>query len=561
METNSAGTAKIQSPGRLRITDIHCPSCGGPANFDIMKQRYLCGYCGGSVEIGEACREKQGFRKIQGERLKQQVKEFRLVKTSCTGCGATVVFEEGEAQSTCAFCGRSLVRSNYLNTDGLPECIIPFALTEQEAKERLADWCRTNRSRPEAKHLTPLIENLRGFYLPYELVRGPVHMKVSRMDGGGVFPCEGFLNDEFVNRSKQLDNLLLDGMEPFDLESLTEFDFAYTAGQRVKISDITDKALESRVATEAAEAYTPGVRKTLETKAVQVRADVSSAVRLPVLLPVYYICQGNLMAAVNGQTGKVSVRAEKESRYFFLPWWLKGILATLAASLLLFGALRFFGMAAAESLLITGVLALILLIVMLCLYSDTTKNKFSVVAGREIYTSGKQTFRRVEGQLVQSGELLSRKTVPPVFFRTIDGERRQVLLRFTTPGRVLKMAVLCVTALFLPVIIALLLNGFQFSKLNLGGSAVWFCIAVPVVPVYLVKFGIVELYERPLIYTVSEGGRKKRWKEKRPSIFTVQNLLTVLRVLIVPPVSLAVWFGIISFFVMIYLTAGLGEGL
>ena len=75
------------------------------------------------------------------------------------------------------------------------------------------------------------------------------------------------------------------------------------------------------------------------------------------------------------------------------------------------------------------------------------------------------------------------------------------------------------------------------------------------------KFGIVELYERPLIYTVSEDGRKKRWKEKRPSILNGPNLRAVLKALIVPPVSLAVWFGIISFFVMIYLTAGLGEGL
>ena len=57
-----------------RITDIHCLQCGAPAAFDIVKQMYLCGYCGGRVEISEAQREKQGFRDLQREKLRDSVK-------------------------------------------------------------------------------------------------------------------------------------------------------------------------------------------------------------------------------------------------------------------------------------------------------------------------------------------------------------------------------------------------------------------------------------------------------------------------------------------------------
>ena len=32
-----------------RITDIHCPQCGAPADFDIVRQMYVCGHCGGNV--------------------------------------------------------------------------------------------------------------------------------------------------------------------------------------------------------------------------------------------------------------------------------------------------------------------------------------------------------------------------------------------------------------------------------------------------------------------------------------------------------------------------------
>ena len=523
-----------------RILDIHCPQCGAPTEYSIAARQYVCEYCGGAFDTGIAAREKQGFRKMQEKRMRDSVKKYRLFRASCSGCGATVVFEENEALSHCAFCGRNLVRSDYPEARDMPESVIPFAVSEEEARERLADWCAKNRGRPEAKHLLPLLPELKGTYLPYELVRGPVHMRVSRMDGGAVYPCEGFLNDEFVSRSSQLDNLLLDGMEPFDTSAMREFDFGYVAGHRVKTSDLPDKALEARVAEEVGASCTPEVRKTLETKAVEVRTDVSSAVRLPVLLPVYYIRSGETMAAVNGQTGKVSVRSEKVSHYYFIPWWFKAILAVLVFTGGLFLGLHLGGMAPGENLMITGMTALIFLIVTLCLFSDTTKNSFSVESGRRIFTSGGAE---------------KPAAVDPVFFRTIEGGRVPVTLRFTTPFRVLRMALLFIVAMFLPVIVALFLNGFDFARLELGGSAVWFCIAVPTGPIILLKFGIVQLYERPWVYIRRPDGKLKRYREKHRIQIDRETVKTVLQVLFVPPVSLAVWFGIISFFVMCYLTA------
>ena len=539
-----------------RITDIHCLQCGAPAAFDIVKQRYLCSYCGGTVEISEAKQEKQGFRDLQREKLKDSVKKFRLNRTSCSGCGAEVVFEENEAVSDCAFCGRSLVRTQYLNLKNMPESVVPFGITEKEARERLEDWCRKNRGKREAKMLLPLIPELKGFYLPYEMIRGPIHMRVSRMDAERVYRCEGFMEDAFVNCSSQLDNLLLDGMEPFDLNGLTEFDFAYVAGYRVKIPDIGGKELEQRVCREAEECYTPAVRKTLETRAVRIEASAESAITMPVLLPVYYVCKGDMMAAVNGQTGKVSVRALKESRYFFLPWWLKAIIATLLLCGAVFGGLVLFGMGLGGSLFITSLLGFFFLITVLCVYSDTTRNRFSVVSGREIFTSGEAAFRRDGGKLVLRENLLERKTVSPVFFSRINGEERPAILRFTSLRRVIRMLLLSMIVMFLPVIVALLLNGFDFQKLHLAGSAVWFCIAVPVVPIYILKFGVVELHDRPWIYTVSKNGKKKRYREK-PKPKDIKSLVSgILTALFIPPVSLAVWFGIFGFLTMVYLTAG-----
>ncbi len=496
-----------------KFTDIHCPKCGAPADFDIVRQRYLCEYCGAEVGIGEALRLRRGFRNVRGFDARSEAAKFRLTSAACSGCGAKIVFDEREAVSNCAFCGRSLVRKEYLNLETLPEGVIPFALTKEEAAARMTAWCEKNRFRPEARRLRDLLPELKGYYLPYELVRGPVHLTVARMDGSRNYVCEGFLNDAFINCSDQLDNLLLDGMEPFDTEKMTDFDFAYVAGHCVKISDVTEKELVARISDETRAVYTPAVRKTLETRAVSITPDVRGAERCPVLLPVYYISEGGLMAAVNGQTGKVSVRAEKESHYFFLPWWIKALAATLLLGAAAFGAFRFFGTDKPEALFFTAILAFFFLIVFFCLFSDTARNKFAVEAGRKIFTSGEKTFRRERGGLVPNDRVLKRRIRAPVFFDTVKDRLQPVELRFTTPGRVLRMALLSLLVLFLPVVFALPLVAFDLSKIHLGGSAVWFCIFVPVVPVWLLKFGLLELHNNPLVYYRTEKGRRKRYRK------------------------------------------------
>lgn len=78
---------------------------------------------------------------------------------------------------------------------------------------------------------------------------------------------------------------------------------------------------------------------------------------------------------------------------------------------------------------------------------------------------------------------------------------------------------------------------------------------VPVVPIYLLKFGIVELYERPWVYITGDNGRQRRFR-KKPDPKAIRSALeSVLMAMFIPPVSLAVWFGIISFCVICYLTA------
>ena len=539
----------------VEAVQIHCPSCGGNAHFDIRKQIYQCSYCGGNVTIDEALEEKRGFRQMAQEKLKSDAGKYRLSQARCPGCGARLVFEENEALTKCSFCNKALVRKDYIHTDNLPELLIPFRLTPDEAKDRLLTWCRDNRGKKEAIELQKKADELKGVYLPYEVIRGPVACKAYRLDGGRKYDCGGFVDKIFINCSRQLDNRLLDGMEPFDLDGITEFDFSRLAGHHVKIADIDQKELTKRVSQEVGEGYKPTVRKTLEAKAVQVDADVSDTLRMPALLPVYYYSSGDLMAAINGQTGKVSVRALNDSHYYFLPWWLKAILATILFTLVSFAGLSLFNMELSTALVSTAALSFFFLIVSLAAYSDSDKTSFCVKSEKKIYTSGNEVYTRENGDLIREEKELERTFAKPVFFEKIDGKVQAVKLRFTSPFRLVKVLLLAFGVLFLPVIIALFLNGFDFARLNLAGSAVWFCIFVPVIPIYILKFERIELYERPWIYLIREDGSVKRFRKRQLPKVDIHDILAFLKVVFIPPISLAVWFGILCFFAMCYFTA------
>ena len=549
---NSSDTAAEKKTAKLY--DIHCPSCGAPAYYDIRKRIYNCSYCGGKVGIDRAKSENKGFREISRKKMQESLKKFELQKAVCTGCGAEVVFDAGDAVANCAFCGRSLVRKAFVNVDTIPERIVPFAITDEEAKTLLADWCGKNSHKKEARAISKRIEDIKGFYLTYELVRGPVKCSVYRIDGGSIYECGGFVDKAFINCSRKLDNQLLDAMEPFDLEELKEFDFAYIAGHQAKTGDISGDELIRRTDVEVGEDYKPEIQKTLEAKAVSVNAYCDEVLRMPVLLPVYYLAFDGYMAAVNGQTGKVSVRARKDSKYLLLPWWLKAILATIAGTAGVALGMFIFGAEKDLIYVAAGCIALVLLFVFFTAYSQQKEDSFGLEYYRKIFTSKGEPYVREGGRLVQTKEERVKSVAKPVFFMDIDGRQQEVEIRFTTVLRVIRALAMMLGIVFLPVIVALLINGFNFSQLNLGGSAVWFCIAVPLAPVFLIKYGRMDIYDNPWIYLIDENGKKKRYRPKRDPK-EASDTKEFIKDLFRPPLLWVALIMIFLFCTMVWLTA------
>lgn len=535
------------------ILSIFCPSCGAPAEFDIVHQLYRCSYCGGTVSLENARQEKEQYQSKIRQKVKQDARKYPLMTTSCTGCGATLVFEENEAVSSCDFCGRKLVRKRYTQSKEEPEGMIPFAVTKEEAKEKLVQWCEQNKHKREAKHLLEKLGSLKGYYLPYQMARGPVYCNVNKKNDSATYEASGYLQDELVNCSSQLDNLVLDAMEPYDLSDLQEFDYAYVAGQRVKITDITMEETDKRIQEEVNSNYRVFMERIWGTKAIELKTRVETVFQFPVLLPVYYIREGDISAAVNGQTGKVSVRAEKQSIYISLPWWLEAIFLFMAACALFFGIGWFVSKNFENTLITTGTLAMVYLFIFCFMFEPGLDNLGSITRYRNIFTSGEQTFRREQGRLVPRETVIKRKIAEPVFLKKLDGENTPVTYVFRSRMRILGMISIAMGAVFLPVILALFINGFDFARINLAGSAAWFCVTVPTAPIVLIQTGLKELYSNPWIYTISQTGEKKRYHaNKTDPGKLVKDILTVLLGLCLHPLG---WLVLIFMGTMVYLTA------
>lgn len=510
--------------------NIYCSSCGAPAEFDIGRHIYGCRYCGAELGLQEPLKEKQGFRRLHRKNLKNARKQYKLCTCSCSGCGAAVVFPENEALTHCAFCGRNIARREYPQSESFPELIIPFKITPEEAKAKLLEWCQNNPLKKEARLLRRHADQLKGFYLPYELVKGPTECKVSREDSRS-FSCRGYMEGIFINTSSQLDNYLLNGMEPYDLKGIREFDFSYLAGQCVKICDLDGAKTEQRVKDEIASDYEPILARVMETKAVKINPNVDNMLRMSVVLPAYYIRAENALAAVNGQTGKVAVREIKER--FLPPWWIKPIAATAAVSLLCGAVTYIFSADLTAAKLVAGCMALFLLIVLFTAYDDKYGGSERHRLRRRILTSDN-----------------TREAIaPPEFYEELDGAVQPVVIRFTTFARVLKMLAIAFGTVFLPIIIAFVLNGFSLDGLQLSGAAVWLCITVPVAPVYLLKFGRLDLYEHPLIYVKKPDGRLQLYRSRKD----YRKIWQTVKDLVLSPLAFVIGFMLFVLLINVYL--------
>ena len=331
-QTQFHNPRREEEPLSSRPLRIVCHNCGSSAEFDIVEQTYRSSYCKQTTGLKQKTEKTNTWRKLAFEN--QRDKRFDLQRHSCPACGAKVVFQHNESIETCDFCASKLVRSQLNDDEQLPDIIIPFFITEDEAKQRLLEWAKQHKRKKESKNIINHIDKLQAYYLPYRMINGELNGLIQKDGIERIFHCKAHIRNMAVNTSKQLDNLLLNEIEPFDWSKAQNFEYAYIAGHRAKLTDISENQIHHRVLDEAQDEFLPEIQKTFHSRGVDIQFTTDNhLLNKNALLPIYFIKDGDFSAFMNGQTGRISASCGKEKR-FLSSWIIHSALVSVISYLL-----------------------------------------------------------------------------------------------------------------------------------------------------------------------------------------------------------------------------------
>lgn len=481
---------------------IRCKSCGGQQSFDIARQQYVCAHCGTVTELESQKAEFRNWRQLQQQRIRQDLSGARTF--ACPSCGARTIAASDDASTRCPFCQNTMVDANFANTE-LPEVIIPFKITQKEAETRLQAWLDAHKSSAAAQAIGKNMHRFSGCYLPYHIVRGAFDGDLGLTVQSGaehLYPFKAYLSHTAVNASKDWNNLFLDGIEPYDFDEAREFDFRYLNEQKAKIQNIEPKALAYRIKEETESELYKDLSKKVSTKEVSVHLNSQDNESISALLPVYLVqCKNGIAAAVNGQTGKVSIATGKKKNLTGR-WWLWPILATLAVVIAggLFGGWE---------------LGLMGGLVFGLVFFAIAHNRHHDELVDEIVTEPKTKE--------------SHNDTRTEFFADFGQGFVPAKLKFFTPGRIIKTVLIILAVIFLPVLIAVpiqILRGLPLSDIHIGYGAAWYCI--PGFFAILAAGGLAKamMYGSPLYYEILPDGKTKRKKTVYQKRITLKEVLS-----------------------------------
>jgi hypothetical protein len=129
-----------------------------------------------------------GFAQLQGTQVATATVDIEtadaLVTLKCTACGAQVMINTTMSlQARCHWCRHTLSLNNRIPNGAVPDAILPFSVSKQQASDAIASFARGFKHfqhRAFRKGFKP--ENVMGVYLPYMTVDANVAV---RLDGVG----------------------------------------------------------------------------------------------------------------------------------------------------------------------------------------------------------------------------------------------------------------------------------------------------------------------------------------------------------------------------------------
>lgn len=318
----------------MDIKNYKCINCGSDIVFEPSSKRWKCLSCFSEFskeQLDEFFYNKEDGIKKTEKTANINVKLENLNSYNCQNCGGEIVADDNTVATFCPYCKSPSIIKSKLQGEFNPELVIPFRKPEKEAKELYNNWIMKKIYTPKDFKSKETIDEIKGLYAPYWLydmnVNGRITATATRVshwsDGEYHYTKTDYYdiyragNNDYEkipqDAATKLDDVMMDHIEPFNYEEMTDFEMPYMAGFFAERYDLdSNQCLDA--AKEKAETYfEKRLRETIKgyhSFSIKTKSFSYSKVESSyAMLPIYYLAnfyngkKHDFM--MNGQTGKI----------------------------------------------------------------------------------------------------------------------------------------------------------------------------------------------------------------------------------------------------------------
>ena len=323
----------------MSIHEYKCPNCGGGIQFDSSEQKLVCPYCGTvmDVEALQALDESLARAQeseatdwgYQGEEWANEEQQGMAVYT-CKSCGGEIIGDETMGATSCPFCGNPVLMPSKFSGTLKPDLVLPFKTSKEQALTALQNHYLNKKFLPAVFKDKNRLEEVKGVYVPFWLFDAEADVSIE-FDGrqNKSWSDQNYDHEETshyriiregslvfdkvpIDGSEDVDDTLMESIEPFDFSEAVDFKTAYLAGFFANKYDVEVEECQARADERMRNSASSEFERTVsgydELDVTISRIDVKKGEVAYALLPVWLLStkwNGETYTfAMNGQTGK-----------------------------------------------------------------------------------------------------------------------------------------------------------------------------------------------------------------------------------------------------------------
>lgn len=328
-----------------------CKNCGAELFFDPKTGKLHCDYCGFDYDPSEydmtpseEASSDQTIPQFQeaetadpAEAASSQtatddsVSTDDLVVYQCPNCGAEVITSQKTVATTCVYCNRAITLTGNVKGEFRPDYVLPFKKDRKDVENAYRALCRQSILTPRLFSRESTVQKIKGMYVPYWLysfngsasvnVRAE-RIRVYRSGDDEVTETsryriheegDGFFDRIPADAMKEMDNIMMDSIEPFDFSELQKFNPAFLTGFYTQQWDDSAADNEPRAKGRAKHALSDEVMsrigtyttRTIESEQYKWSGQRVEQVMIPVWMMYTEYKGKKYVFGMNGQTGKM----------------------------------------------------------------------------------------------------------------------------------------------------------------------------------------------------------------------------------------------------------------